>query len=153
MTYPKASSPRTVCSPTTQCAAKPSVQKKTKEDLDSLTIWKERWSMSFHPQKCTALNVTRKREKKQICYQLHEHAIENVITTKYLGVNIQDNTNWGTHINTITNRANKTFGFLDATSRSATRRQRKLRKKPLFDRYLSMQPQSGVPTLKLRSAP
>ena len=73
---------------------------------------------------------------------MHGYTIEDVTATKYLGVNIQDNTNWGTHINTITNRANKTFGFLDATSRSATRRQRKLSTKPLFDRHLSMQPQS-----------
>ena len=40
-----------------------------------------------------------------------------------------------------------------ATSRSATGRRRKQRTKPLFDRYLSMQPQSGIPTLKMRSAP
>ena len=48
-------------------------------------------------------------EKKN---QLHEHGIENVTTAKYLGVNIQDNMKWGTRINTITNRADKTFGFL-----------------------------------------
>ena len=50
--------------------------------------------------------------KKQTKYQLHGHAIENATTTKYLGVNIQDNMNWGTHINTITNKANNTLGFL-----------------------------------------
>ena len=51
-------------------------------------------------------------EKQQQLYQLHGHAIENVTTTKYLGVNTQDNKNWGTHINTITNKTNKTIGFL-----------------------------------------
>ena len=54
--------------------------------------------MSFHPQKC-----------KRCC---QGHDTENVITTKYLGVNIQYSKNWTAHINTITNKANKTLGFL-----------------------------------------
>ena len=53
-------------------------------------------------------------EKQQQLYQLHGHAIENVTTTKYSGVNIQDNMKWGTHINTIINKANKTLGFLQS---------------------------------------
>ena len=45
-------------------------------------------------------------------YHLHGHNLQNVSTAKYLGVNIQDNLNWGLHIDTITNKANKTLGFL-----------------------------------------
>ena len=62
--------------------------------------------------KCTALNVTRKRKKKANIISTAGQATENVTTTKYLGVNIQDNMKWGININTITNRANKTLGFL-----------------------------------------
>ena len=68
--------------------------------------------MSFHLKKCMALNVTYQQKRKQTSYQLHGHATENVTTTKYLGVNIQDCMRWATHINTITNKANKTLGFL-----------------------------------------
>ena len=42
-------------------------------------------------------------------YQLHGHNLQNVCTAKYLGINIQDNLNWALH---ITNKANKTHGFL-----------------------------------------
>ena len=35
-------------------------QKKLQKDLDSLTTWEKQWSMSFHPQKCYTLSVTRK---------------------------------------------------------------------------------------------
>ena len=73
-------------------------QRVLQEDLDSLPIWDKRCSMSFHPQKC-----------KRCC---QGHDTENVITTKYLGVNIQYSKNWTAHINTITNKANKTLGFL-----------------------------------------
>ena len=84
---------------------------------------------------------------------MHGYTIEDVTATKYLGVNIQDNMKWGTHINTVTNKANKTLGFLRRNLKIGKKKQRKLRTKPLFDRCLSMQPQSGIPTLKMRSAP
>ena len=58
------------------------------------------------------LSVTRKKEKIVPSYHLHGHNLQNVSTAKYLGVNIQDNLNWGLHIDTITNKANKTLGFL-----------------------------------------
>ena len=32
--------------------------------------------------------------------------------TKYLGVTIQDDLRWGSHINSTTSKANKTLGFL-----------------------------------------
>ena len=50
--------------------------------------------------------------RKKQTYQLHGHATENVLTTKYLGVNIRDNMKRSIHINTITNKANKTLSFL-----------------------------------------
>ena len=68
--------------------------------------------MTFHPQKCYSLSVTRKKEKIVPSYHLHGHNLQNVSTAKYLGVNIQDNLNWGLHLDTITNKANKTLGFL-----------------------------------------
>ena len=68
--------------------------------------------MSFHPQKCYTLSATRKKKKIVPSYQLHGHNLQNVSTAKYLGINIQDNLNWGPHIDTITNKANKTLGFL-----------------------------------------
>ena len=100
----------------TPCAVTPLNTKRTRKscekDLDSLTTWEKQWSMSFHPQKCYTSSVTRKKEKSVPSYHLHEHNLQNVSTAKYLGVNIQDNLNWGLHIDTITNKANKTLGFL-----------------------------------------
>ena len=61
---------------------------------------------------CYTLSVTRKKEFFLPSYHLHGHNLQNVSTAKYLGVKIQDNLNWGLHIDTITNKANKTLGFL-----------------------------------------
>ena len=82
------------------------------EDLRSLTTWEEKWSMEFHPQKCSTLRVSRKKDKTAPAYELHGQNIENVSTTKYLGVNIQDNMQWESHIDSITKKASKTLGFI-----------------------------------------
>ena len=82
------------------------------EDLHSLTTWEEKWSMEFHPQKCSTLRVSRKKDKTAPAYELHGQNIENVRTTKYLGVNIQDNMQWESHIDSITKKASKTLGFI-----------------------------------------
>ena len=82
------------------------------EDLRSLTTWEEKWSMEFHPQKCSTLRVSRKKDKTAPGYELHGQNIENVSTTKYMGVNIQDNMQWESHIDSITKKASKTLGFI-----------------------------------------
>ncbi|XP_076434604.1 uncharacterized protein LOC143274619 [Babylonia areolata] len=82
------------------------------EDLHSLTTWEKKWAMEFHPQKCSTLRVSRKRDKTAPAYELHGQKIENVSTTKYLGVNIQENMQWESHIDSITKKASKTLGFV-----------------------------------------
>ena len=82
------------------------------KDLDSLNIWEKKWSMQFHPQKCSTLRVTRKRLKTIPTYELHGHTLENVKTTKYLGVTIQSNMQWDFHIDSISKKASKTLGFV-----------------------------------------
>ena len=121
------------------------------EDLDSLTTWEEQWSMDFHPQKCSTLSATRKRKKVIPAYELHGHILENVSMTRYLGVTIQDDLRWGSHISSTSARPTRPSVFSAATSRSATRRQRKLRTKPLFADFLSTQPLYVIPTQQVRS--
>ena len=81
-------------------------------DLDSLAEWETKWAMEFHPAKCSTLSATRRRQKLEPSYQLHGQQLENVPTIKYLGVEIQENLKWSNHITSITNKANKTLGFV-----------------------------------------
>ena len=92
------------------------------QDLHTLSAWEIKWSMEFHPQKCSTLRVSRKREKTTPSYHLHGQTLENVTTTKYLGVTIQDNLQWDTHIDTITKKANKTLGFVRRTLKIGNKR-------------------------------
>ena len=131
------------------------------EHLDSLTTWEEQWSMEymdFHLQKCSSLSATHKQKKIIPAYELSGHIIENVSMTKYLGVTIQDDLRWGgdpTSALSLSSQAKPARPSVSsgATSRSATRRQRKLCSKPLFAHFLSVQPLYGMPTLQVRSRP
>ena len=82
------------------------------EDLNSLAAWEQKWLMSFHPDKCQTLRVTRKREPLPYEYTLRDHTLETVPKAKYLGVTISSDLSWTPHICNIVNRANRTLGLL-----------------------------------------
>jgi hypothetical protein len=82
------------------------------EDLDKLTQWGEDWFMQFHPAKCTVLAVTKNQNPIVTEYTIRGQLLAAVTSAKYLGVTITDKVNWSQHINSITNKANRTLGFL-----------------------------------------
>ena len=82
------------------------------QDLSALEKWEKEWQMAFHPEKCVAIQVTTKRSTISADYTLHNHHLEVVDSSKYLGVTINNNLKWDEHINNISARANRTLGFL-----------------------------------------
>ena len=68
--------------------------------------------MAFHPDKCSVLSVTNKKQPIQHNYILHSHILESVSTATYLGITVQSNLKWDKHINDITSKGNKALGFL-----------------------------------------
>jgi len=50
------------------------------EDLDKLTrpMWKKRWMMEFHPDKCEVITISRKRNPVQYPYTLNSHQLKHV---------------------------------------------------------------------------
>jgi hypothetical protein len=82
------------------------------DDLDKLAQWCEDWCMQFHPAKCTVLTVTNKGKPIVHEYIVGGFIFEVVTAAKYLGVTITSKLDWGQHIDSITNKANKTLGFL-----------------------------------------
>ena len=51
--------------------------------------------MSFNPSKCQVLHVTRLKTPIPPKYSLHNTELESVSATKYLGVTISEDLNWG----------------------------------------------------------
>ena len=69
----------------------------------SLGQWEADWQMKFNVAKCYSLRVTWHQHHKQILfdYSLHNQTLENVQSTKYLGIAISDNIDWDQHISEI----------------------------------------------------
>ena len=60
-------------------------------DLSNLEAWERKWCMSFNLDKCNIMTVTRKINKIIQKYKLHEHELERVNSTTYLGVELSGN--------------------------------------------------------------
>ena len=88
-------------------------------DLDALQRWEKQWLMSFHPQKCQLLRITRKRSPVEAEYSIHRHILEKGDTAKYLGVSLHKHCSWSPHINQTAKKANNTRAFLQRNLRMA----------------------------------
>ena len=82
-------------------------------DLTSLGELERKWQICFHPEKCTVISVSERRQlHHQTSQALHGHTLEEIGCGKYLGLNInKDLTRWK-HINKNISKAFKTRGFL-----------------------------------------
>ena len=81
-------------------------------DLDALERWENTWQMKFRPDKCKIMSFTRSRSPFTHNYTLHNHTLDRVHTHKYLGLHLTSDLRHNTHINNITNTANRSLGFL-----------------------------------------
>ena len=88
-------------------------------DLDALQTWERRWLMSFHPQKCQLLRITRKPSPIIAQYNIHGQVLEVADTAKYLGVTLHKYYAWSKHISQRAKKANNTGAFLQGNLRRA----------------------------------
>ena len=58
-------------------------------DLDKFSIWEQKWKMTFHPDKCNVLSITRHKAPVKHINTLHGHQLEHADKAKYLGVATQ----------------------------------------------------------------
>jgi hypothetical protein len=52
------------------------------EDLDASARWESDWLMAFHPDKCSVLTITNKKNPVKHNYLLHNHTLELVSSAK-----------------------------------------------------------------------
>ena len=78
--------------------------------------------MEFHPEKCQVLRVTKQREPSYNgSYLLNGHQLEVVDQAKYLGVTIQGDLRWNTHVANITGKANSSLAVLKRNVRVSSK--------------------------------
>ena len=82
------------------------------KDLKLLEEWENRSQMSFHPDKCNVLRVTRCRNPLSHDYILHNQILKEKDAVKYFGVTVHHKLSWNEHICSIVKKANSSIGFL-----------------------------------------
>ena len=68
--------------------------------------------MEFNTSKYDVLHITRNCHPHIQVYKLKGQVLDPVHSVKYLGVYLSDDLRWNKHIKTISNKVNKTLGFL-----------------------------------------
>ncbi len=92
-------------------------QEQSQEDVDALHRWSNIWLGNFHPDKCKVLSVCMLRNNnKQYFYKFkcgnNVHVLENVDKIKDLGVTVDSNIFFETHINENVSKTNSMAGLI-----------------------------------------
>ena len=77
------------------------------QDLDTLSYWAATWQMNFNLTKCNIMSITRSPLKFPAGYRLCNSPVESISCHKYLGVFIQDNLEWDSHVKSVKHKAMK----------------------------------------------
>jgi hypothetical protein len=68
--------------------------------------------MSFNPDKCEIIHISRKQKPIIFQYTLHNQVLKSTSKAKYLGITITNDLTWNHHIYNITNKANASLRFI-----------------------------------------
>ena len=84
-----------------------------KKNITGLCDWSIQWGMSLNPLKC--LHIELGKTVRSFTFIMNSLAIPQADSLKYLGVLIQSNSKWHSHIFSIACKANKTLGIVRRT--------------------------------------
>ena len=82
------------------------------EDLQQLQHWADDWGMRFNASNSQLLRISRSQHPLERFCTISDQILQQVPSAKYLGILLNDQLKWDTHIDFITARANSTIGFL-----------------------------------------
>ena len=84
------------------------------DDLDSLAQWSEDWLLQFHPKKCKVMEIG-PAGNREYEYKLLGTKLEHVKSEKDIGVEIDGELKFTTHISNKINKANSIMGVIRRT--------------------------------------
>ena len=82
-------------------------------DINTLAKWVDRNHLTLNADKCKCMVISRLRRSVLFhLLKLHMQTMERVSQYKYLGVLINEDLTWSSHINEISNKARRMVGLL-----------------------------------------
>ena len=78
--------------------------------------------MEFHPKKCKLLTITNKKKPVPTTYTIHDEKLQKVDNAKYLGMTLNQNLKWKTHITLTIKKANQQLMLLRRNLRKCPRK-------------------------------
>ena len=90
----------------------PSDSRALQDDLDKLTAWQTEWQMQFNPSKCYVMHMSLAWNQQHHDYTLCNQKLEVVNSHPYLGVHLQDDLGWNTHVGHAKSKASRMLGVV-----------------------------------------
>ena len=83
-------------------------------DINQLHKWSYTWQMNFNLTKCNIMSISRSKQTVDPPprYHIQNHELEVVDSHKYLGVMIQDDLQWDSHVRAVKAKATKLLGLI-----------------------------------------
>ncbi len=85
---------------------------KLQQGINRVAGWETDWLMKFNQTKCEKMTIPVKRSPIVPEYTFHGHVLAITTKAKYLGIIIQSDLKWNTHISNITKKSNQMVGLL-----------------------------------------
>ena len=102
-------------------------------NINRLGEWAVSNGMRFQPAKCNIMRLSRKQNNIDFKYTLKGTTeLEQLVSIKYLGVNITSNLHWGKHVDAICDNSYKILGLLRRNLSSCPREVKMLAYKGLI---------------------
>ena len=114
------------------------------DDLDAQQQCRKDWLISFNPDKCEVIQITKKRKPIDANFTIRGKELRHTNNAKYLGVLISDNLSWNAHLDTVTKKANNTTAFLRRNVSSRPQHIEKLATRHLSGTSWNMQQLIGI---------
>lgn len=104
---------------TVLCSSHPDPQA-IQADINELFEWANTWGMKFNQLKCCHIQIG--KDTPATRFNLGREQIPVSKSVKYLGVHINTNLKWNTHVSKITAKANRTLGILKRNLKGAPKK-------------------------------
>ena len=84
-------------------------------DIQTLFKWSQTWKLNFNVTKCKVLTISNKKDPDKFNYTLNTDPLEHANSHQYLGITINSNLRWNTHVSAITAKATRTLNVIRRT--------------------------------------